>query len=215
MNLKKLIFLSVLFFTSLSFAEKRYVTDLLKITLRSGPDISYRVIGHVFSGEEVIVSEVEHKWTRIKDPSGRDGWVLSRFLTSDEPKKDILMRLKDQHEKLKQKAKDISKENESLKKDNKQLSTALENESNSLKKVKMNFQTLENNCKKYNDLVKQYKEVKNKLSIQDNELITIKQEKEILERFYFFWGFGLSLGVLLLGFLAGKLLIRKKSNRLI
>lgn len=215
MNFRKLIFFLVLFFTSLSFAETMYVTDRLKITLRSGPDVSYRVIGHIYSGETVSSYETEHKWTKILTSSGKGGWVLSRFITTEEPKKDILARLNNTHEKLTQRAKALSMENKELKRDNKKLSIELANQSKLLNTVKMDFQNLKNDCSTYSKLKKTYQEEKNKLNLQNNELITLKQEKAILETYYFFWGFGLSLGVLILGFIAGKALRRKKSQRLI
>ena len=63
-------------------AETRYVSDTLEITMRSGKGTSYGITRMLRSGTAVQVLEVDKEtgYTRVRTDSGKDGWVLSRFL---------------------------------------------------------------------------------------------------------------------------------------
>ena len=76
-----LVFL-LFFLAGNAVAETRYVSDVLEITMRSGKGTSFGITRMLRSGTAVQVLEVDKKsgYTQVRTKSGKEGWVLSRFL---------------------------------------------------------------------------------------------------------------------------------------
>lgn len=81
-NLNRITVVILLFFTSTSWAQTRYVTDQFEITLRSGNSTSNSIIAMLKSGQAVKVLEQdsETKYSLVEIPNGKQGYVLTRFL---------------------------------------------------------------------------------------------------------------------------------------
>ena len=218
MKIKWTIIFELLFLIIFSYsvhAESQYVTERMRITLRSGPDMSYKVIGLIASSELVTVIENDGDWTRVRDTNGKVGWVMTRFLTTEEPKKNILERLEKKYSKLSDKVKQLNDENKDLSKQNKILSEDLAAHVKELKKVNQLYNDLLVESANYINLKKEHETQSSEFKTLQAELQTVSQEKEILESKHFFYGFGLSLTVLIIGFLIGKSNRKKRSSRLI
>ena len=66
--------------------ETRYVTDKLSIELRRGPSTQYLIIRTLDAGLAVDVLEQTpdgYSRVRVADSQGSEGWVLTRFLSTD------------------------------------------------------------------------------------------------------------------------------------
>ncbi len=72
-------------YSVLVFAETRYVSDQLEVTLRRGPTLSHAVLRMLKSGAavEVLEMDTESGHTRVKTNGGVEGWVLSRYLSAE------------------------------------------------------------------------------------------------------------------------------------
>ena len=210
-----LLAIIIVLFSSQIYAKSKYVTDTMMITLRTGPDISFRVIGHVSSGESVSVVESKDKWTRVNAPDGKEGWVLTRFLTDEEPTKDVLERLKKNYDALKAKTKNLKEENENLKNENREISSKRYKETKNLEKITKKYDSLKTESADFLSLKKRHQAMTIKYETLKEELNRLKQEKAVLESNHYLWGFGLGVGVLLLGYLAGRSARRQRSSRLI
>ena len=86
-------------------AKSMYVTDVLKVTLRTGPSIENKIIRMVESGQKVEVVEPDQEWSLIKLFDGNEGWILNRYLIPNETNKLKLERLDSEHSDLKTKFK--------------------------------------------------------------------------------------------------------------
>lgn len=66
-------------------AATQYVSDQLEVTLRRGPTLSHAVLRMLKSGAAVEVLEVDAAsgHTRVKTSSGVEGWILSRYLSTE------------------------------------------------------------------------------------------------------------------------------------
>jgi len=186
----------------------------MRITLRTGPDVSYKVIGLVGSGESVDLIEESHKWSRVETDDNKVGWVMTRFLTTDIPKSDLLNKLKKEHESLKEKTKRYANENEKLKTENKDIKKELSTKVIELKKLSDSYDNLNKGCQKYKNLKIKHAKITDEMTNQQKELIQLKQEKAVLESYQLFWGFFMALGVLAVGFIIGKSSQKKRSGRL-
>ena len=74
----------MVFIATTASAEKAYVTDSFRISFRRGPSIENKILKFIDSGQPVEILENKEGWSRIQiiedDPSGLEGWVLSRYL---------------------------------------------------------------------------------------------------------------------------------------
>ncbi len=218
MKIKWTIIFELLFLIIFSYsvhAENQYVTERMRITLRSGPDMSYKVIGLIASSELVTIIENDGDWTKVRDTNGKVGWVMTRFLTTDEPKINILTRLEKKYNKLSDKVKQLDDENKDLSKQNKILSDDLAAHVKELKKVNKLYNDLLVESANYINLKMEHETQSSEFKRLQSELQIVTQEKEILESKQFYYGFGLSLTVLIVGFLIGKSNRKKRSSRLI
>lgn len=79
-------------------AESQYVTNELTITVRSGQDSSYRVLGTASSGQEleVLSTNSETGYSRVRLGDGTEGYALTRYLTSEEPPRMKIQALQEQ-----------------------------------------------------------------------------------------------------------------------
>ena len=200
---------------STAFSETRYVTERMRITLRTGPDVSYKVLGLVSSGDSVEILDKGDEWTRVETSDSKVGWVMTRFLTTDIPKKDLLERLENNHERLKEKSKSYAVENANLVKENKDIKSELSKKVLELKSLKEKYDHLEKGCQQYAKLKQTHDKMTKKMNQHQQELVQLKEEKAVLESNQLFWGFGMALGVLAVGFIIGKSSQRKRSGRLV
>jgi SH3 domain protein len=79
--------------TGYAAVEKRYVSDQLRLQLRSGPGNEFRIIKTLSSGAHLIyIEETENKnHTKVKTDKGIEGWVLSQFLVKSPVAKEKLI----------------------------------------------------------------------------------------------------------------------------
>ena len=81
-QLQRLVFLGIVLmcFSANGFAESLYVTDQLKLTLRSGPSTEHKILAVVESGQKVEMLEPGEDWSKVRTANGKEGYVLARYL---------------------------------------------------------------------------------------------------------------------------------------
>lgn len=69
----------------IAWADTRYVTDQLEITLRSGESTAYRILRMLPSGTplEVLAIDPKTKYARVRTQDGTLGYVLARQLQTE------------------------------------------------------------------------------------------------------------------------------------
>ena len=65
-------------------AETKYVTDQFEIMLRTGQSVQHEILRQLKSGTQVTVLESNYEYSRVRTASGKEGWVLTRYLI-DQP----------------------------------------------------------------------------------------------------------------------------------
>lgn len=86
--------------TTCVYAKAMYVSGVTRITMRTGPDVTHKIVSMVTSGVKLQILEYRKDWSMVQDSAGRTGWVLTRFLTDDVPKALLLERYKKENEQL-------------------------------------------------------------------------------------------------------------------
>jgi len=112
-----------------------YITEVLKVTLRTGPGIDHKIVAMIPSGLQVKAIQSKNGWTNIRLSDGKEGWVLSRFLSSDEPSRLALEKLRKEHETLLVRSAPLLKENARLKKKNVELKSRLDEQTKKAEKL--------------------------------------------------------------------------------
>ncbi len=101
-------------FGKMCWAERCYVTDSFKITLRTGPSIQNKIVVMLQSGQPLDMIETKDDWTHVRVKNGKnnelEGWVMSRYLISRKPWEDQTVNLKRQNVQFKDKLARIEKE---------------------------------------------------------------------------------------------------------
>ena len=81
-------------------ADRRYVSDMLLITLRAGEGREYRVIKTLKTDTPVEVLEESEDYLRVRTDEGEEGWVAKQYITSELPKSITIEGLKEETNKL-------------------------------------------------------------------------------------------------------------------
>ena len=196
----------------------RYVTDDLTIPLRSGKSTEYRIIAYLPSGSklDLLESDEESGYSRVRTDKGTEGWVLTRYLADtpsaserleDAKKKLVNMQIEtnranDDLTKLKSEKSDLVKQNQSLTDENRRLNQQL----TSIRQTASSALAIDS----------ENKSLKSKLVDLERQVQSYEQENAVLKdrrnRDWFIAG-ALVLGAgIVLGLVIPKLRVRRKSN---
>lgn len=190
-------------FCSVSQAETLYISDFLRITMRTGPGIDHKIIEMIKSGQTVTVLEQGPEWTKIQLPTGKKGWVLNRFLTPKPPSGLLLKKLEEKHVELSLQVTTLIDENERLRNENQKLDAELKTSSSNLKKVTDSYQTLKSGSAEYLDLKSIYEKMVMQLDQQKKRAQNVEKELERIQFHKNIRWFLSGASVLIIGFLIG------------
>jgi len=68
-----------------SVAQQAWVKDELRLNLRTGPGVQYRIMGVVSTGDAVQILDRGDGWTKIRAPELGEGWIPEGYLQPDPP----------------------------------------------------------------------------------------------------------------------------------
>jgi len=203
--LKQIVFLGicVMCFSAVGFAETRYVTDLLKLPLRTGPSTEYKILDLVKSGQQLEVVEPGKDWSQVRLPNGKEGYVLNRYLVGQPTSAVQLAKLQVKYTSLRQQATALIEENSRFKEENKTFKSTLDSNETALNKLETDYKELKTGAAEFLNLKKKYKEVSTKLAEQTKKANTLDKELSGLEMNQYIKWFLAGSGVLLVGFIIG------------
>jgi len=198
-----IIGMCLILFSTPVLAENKYVNDTMKITMRTGPANDKKIITLLGIGHKVEVLKPGDGWTLVRLTNGKEGWVISRFLTDKIPSDIELKVLKSKHKALMVKAVKMQEENSSLKAENKELSTGLASGRKKLQKTSNDYEALKRGSKKFLELQSKFKASSSNLAKQTKKADKLEDElTKILWNQNIKW-FLSGAGVLIFGFIIG------------
>ncbi len=99
------IFFTLAFIMSTSinsaFADTRYVSDRLIISVRDGQNLNAAVLGYIETAAPVDILEEKEDFLKIRTEDGLEGWVLAKYIVSEKPKVLIIENLRNEIDTLK------------------------------------------------------------------------------------------------------------------
>jgi SH3 domain protein len=196
------VLLLCLFSTSV-YGETMYVSDILKLTQRTGPSIENKIIAVIESGQVMEVMKSGQEWSQVQLPNGKEGWVLSRYLTTTETNNIKLERLEDKHKNLMIQAAELLEENNTLKEENKRFSTDFKTNQQQLAKIQDDYDALKAEAAEFLTLKTNYERAASELAEQTEKAKQLEEQLSSLEMNTYIKWFLAGSGVLIIGFIIG------------
>jgi len=205
MQLKRIMFIGffLTFFSATALAERMYVTDVIKLTLRSGPSTEYKILAVVESGQALEIVESGEDWTLVRLENEKEGYVLTRYLISEPPNSVRLEQLQTKHKALTQQASTLLEENTTLREENKQLKSTLDSTEKSFKTLDADYKELKAGSAEFLTLKTRYKKASEQLAEQTKKADKLDKELSKVELNQYIKWFLAGSGVLLVGFIVG------------
>lgn len=216
--MKFILLLACLLLSSLVLAEDfRYVSDTFSITMRTGQGTQHKIIKSVKTGTKLeLVEENEEGYSKVKLPSGTEGWVLSRYLVNQPVAKDRLIVAEKKIKSLQEKNKSLNKQLKSFKsssstlqKDGNRLAksnTKLSKELETIKKIAANQIALNSENK---SLKEQVLSLKREMQLVQQENMSLNDRST---RDWFLIGAGVFIVGIIMGVVLPNLRFRRKQS---
>jgi SH3 domain protein len=199
-------------------AETRYVSDELGITLRTGQSTQHQILRMVTSGTplDVLETDEESGYTRVRTPQGVEGWVITRYLTdhpsarnqlADAQKKEA--RLEEENKNLQAKLNTVSDDKTSLDKDKRELlskNNKLETELDHIRKTAAGALAIES---EKNRLADETHKLKTELQAVQQENLSLK---DYSNREWFVRGAAVVIVGILIGLILPRIRFRSRSR---
>lgn len=178
-------FLGMLVGPSGAWATRVYVTDVIKITVRTGPSTEHRIIAMLSTGEPVEILENQGDWSRVRvltpKRKGLEGWVLSRYLMNRKPWEETAKSLEKEATALRERLEVLNRRLQEQTQRANELSERLRHNSRELERVREEFQSFKEGASNYIRLRQRFEEVKKSLEETQAELERLKRENESLK----------------------------------
>jgi len=197
------LFVIAILLTTNGFAQTKYITDDMTLTFRSGPSNEHKILSFLKSGQRLELLQAGEKWSKVKLPDGREGWVLSHYLSDQPASRDMLERLQAKHQVLTDQAAKLMEENEQLAEENKKLMAAVADHEKALETLRADFETLQSESAEFIALKKKYDEATASLQDRNSRLVTLEEQVGSMELNYTIKWFLAGSGVLVLGIIIG------------
>jgi SH3 domain protein len=212
-----IFFLGLFSLPNTAWATNGYVTDSLKITLRTGPSIENKIISVLSSGEAVEVLGEEGDWyhVRLLDRGDRnkEGWLLRRYVMERLPWEKTAKTLERENRELSAKLSKLKEEWKEAVDREKTLAQDLGTNINTLKKLREEYKTLKLGSAEYVKLKGKYEKDLLSLEAAKKEIRRLNIEKERLGKSDRHMWFALGASVLFVGLIIGWAVGRKRRKR--
>ncbi|MDJ0987359.1 MAG: TIGR04211 family SH3 domain-containing protein [Desulfobacterales bacterium] len=180
-----------------------FISDNLKITLRSGPSTGNKILAVLQSGQTVEVVNPGDEWSQVTMADGKEGWVLSRYLTPNPTHNLRLERLDTKHKNLMAQAAALLEENNKLKAESKRLRSEFQTTQNQMQKTTSEYETLKTEAAEFLTLKANYDRAASQLAKQTEKAQTLEEQLTKMEMNYAIKWFLAGSAVLIVGFLIG------------
>ena len=180
-----------------------YVSDILKLTLRTGPSTENKILAVIESGQMLNIVKFGDEWSQAQLPDGKEGWVLTRYLTPDETNNIKLERLEAKHKNLMIQAAALLEENNKLKAESQKLRIDFETNKKQMTKAQTDYETLKTEVTEFLTLKSKYENAASQLAEQTAKADKLEDQLTKLELSYHIKWFLAGSGVLVVGFLIG------------
>ncbi|MFK5926652.1 MAG: TIGR04211 family SH3 domain-containing protein [Desulfuromusa sp.] len=215
------IFLSILFLIVAvpAYAETRYISDQLLVTVRSGQGNQFKILETIPTSTPVEILEDGKTYVKVVTPKGTEGYILAHYVSKAVPKsvqikrlKDKIMTLEQQLEAQLQSSQAIQGEASTQKNQIADFSAQLDQTRLELNKATSDYKTLLSKSENVLNLSHENEKLVEENNMLNSELLVLREENQNFHRSNMIQWFLAGAGVFLGGWLIGKI-SRKKQRR--
>lgn len=198
-------------------AESVYVTDDVKLTLRSGPSMKNKIVKMLRSGTPLtVLKRTKDGYIKVRTPSGSTGYILSRHTQKDQISKLRLKKADEELEQLRTQNLQLKTELEALKSKYTKTTTNETELTQQRDKLSKAFTELQQTASNAIQLKQQRDQLQERVVNAERGLQQLKREKQTLEnsanQTWFIYGGLLALLGVLFGLLIPRIRWKKKPN---
>jgi SH3 domain protein len=215
---RRLITIFLILCSASALARTAYVTDELKITLRTGEGTSNRILRMLPTGQRLTVlsSNKQTGYSKVRTASGQEGYVLTRQLVDQPVARDRLAAAEAEVKALKAAPGELSSrlakltdEHQALRKEHEALERAKT-------QVDQEFAALKRTASNAVRIANERNELRKQVASMTREVEDIKQQNRELEnktaQNWFLIGAGVVVGGILLGLILPHLRVRRRKS---
>jgi SH3 domain protein len=205
-----LILFGLVLVVTTSAAETKYVVEDLTIPLRTGPGLDRKIIAFPSSGQALEVIAPGDEYTEVTTPSGKQGFVLTRYLTEKEPASQVLARLEQKHTQLMAKYEELLQKSSQLSGDSKGLSEDLAKTQKNLEQLTTEHESLKNESKQFLQLKAKHEKAVKEATEANTRADKVEKELQQLYSSEITTGILYGGGLIVLGFITGFIVKRPR-----
>lgn len=198
-----MVLTGLLILPAIAAAETVYVSENFEITMRTGPGTERKIISLVESGKALEMVERGEEWSLVRTESGKEGWVLNRYLTTSRPSAMVLEQVRQDYDVLAAKYSDLKEKYDQLEAQKKVADADLSQNSQDLGELKQSYENLKKESADFLKLKKRYEKTAADLEAEKNRSAKLDEENMQMKRnriIQWVWTGG---GIMLLGFFLG------------
>lgn len=216
--MRRLITIFLILCSASVLARTAYVTDELKITLRTGEGTSNRILRMLPTGQQLTVlsSNKQTGYSKVRTASGQEGYVLTRQLVDQPVARDRLAAAEAEVKALKAAPGELSSrlakltdEHQALRKEHEALERAKT-------QVDQEFAALKRTASNAVRIANERNELRKQVASMTREVEDIKQQNRELEnktaQNWFLIGAGVVVGGIILGLILPHLRVRRRKS---
>ena len=220
--LHSLFLLTILSFVPLSLIlppetalaeQTRYIKPSSEIAVRRGQGVDYKIIAMVKDGTRVQFLEENESYARIRLQSGKEGWMLKRFLSDSPPLAELVTTLRTEKTELEQREQELMQNLEELSSTLSQTRSELDSTLSERDRIWTDFQTLQRETEDVVNTKNELMKIKKENQQLAQELSSVQRERERLEKNSAIKWFLAGGGVLLLGMVIGGTMAGKSKRK--
>ena len=197
-----------------TWAETLYVSDTtLETILRSGPDVSNRIIAALPIGTKVTMISEEDGWAEVSLPDGRTGWTLARYLSDRPPWKFTAEKLAKEKERLESQISETESSNRELGQENDRLEKELASFNQDLEAAKKDYEALKKGARNYSGLQEAQEKLASELPELKARLAKAQTAYDKLQSSTKMRWFLYGAGVMTLGWIVGLIMGGRRRRR--
>ncbi|NOQ52904.1 MAG: TIGR04211 family SH3 domain-containing protein [Desulfuromonadaceae bacterium] len=207
----------LLIVSTVSFAETRYVTDQLIITVRSNKTNNHEILTTLRTASPVKILEEGAEYLKVRTSKGIEGYVRKQYVSKAIPKKIQIEQLQQQRatleSQLQQQRQEFQEKSGLAMTSLKQLETLgdeLKTTRLQLEQIKSDYDKLKKSSDNVVNLAAERDQLLEENSRMTNELVVLQEENRNFHRSNMIQWFLAGGGVFLIGWLIGKISRKKR-----
>jgi SH3 domain protein len=208
-----IVFIGLSVTAAVGMAETVYVTENFEITMRTGPGVDRKIISLIQSGNGLQVLEKEKDWSRVKTRNGKEGWVLNRYLTPNEPCEMVLGRVKQEYAAMGVKYEQMKTQLDDLRQSKKTTDTDLSQSRQERDQLSAAYESLKKESSEFLQLKEKHKQVVAELEAEKTKSAKLDEENMQMKRSRIIQWVLTGGGIMLIGFFIGIFSSSRRKSR--